>query len=49
MIQKQEHQLINSKVGGKAVEAYNEGGTAGYQKSVLQMQQESKKPQPSNY
>ncbi|WP_317124919.1 RHS repeat-associated core domain-containing protein [Chryseobacterium nematophagum] len=33
----------------KAVEAYNGGGTAGYQKSVLQMQQESKKPKPSDY
>ncbi|GAB0157119.1 hypothetical protein CHRYSEOSP005_23880 [Chryseobacterium sp. Alg-005] len=33
----------------KAVEAYNGGGTAGYQKSVLKMQQESKKPQPADY
>lgn len=33
----------------KAVEAYNGGGTAGYQKSVLQMQQESKRPKPSDY
>ncbi|MBE4949564.1 hypothetical protein IMX10_12925 [Chryseobacterium culicis] len=33
----------------KAVEAYNGGGTAGYQKSVLQMKQESKKPKPSDY
>jgi len=33
----------------KAVEGYNGGGTAGYQKRVLQMQQESKKPKSSDY
>ncbi|MCW3161383.1 hypothetical protein [Chryseobacterium oryctis] len=33
----------------KAVEGYNGGGTAGYQKRVLQMQQESKKTKPSDY
>jgi len=33
----------------KAVEGYNGSGTAGYQKRVLQMQQESKKPESSDY
>lgn len=33
----------------EAVKNYNGGGVAGYQNSVLQMQQDSKKPNPTNY
>lgn len=40
---------FNFQGWNNAVEQYNGGGTAGYQKSVLQMQQEAKKPNPSNY